>query len=216
MCEHQVLEVLGEDGRVLAGLGADGSYLALGIALVHTGAQRTAVLGLIVVGACLLVITVEVGDDVGSLANLALLCAQEVVLIQMGIAGALAEQDETVLYGGEVGIGIVGNIRLHLVCHDATALGRAWVGNPYLQVVLMTVLCEDEQFVGVAAELDAWDIAFSLQRHTNLSCGTALDVESVHGYLTVGLSGNGIFILVGTGIFGICLYLGHHTLVHGE
>ena len=80
----------------------------------------------------------------------------------------------------------------------------------------MTVLCEDEQFVGVAAELDAWDIAFSLQRHANLSCGTALDVEGVHGYLAVGLSGNGIFILVGTGIFGICLYLGNHTLVHGE
>ena len=42
--EHQLLEVAGEDGRVLAGFGADGGYLALGVALVDSGAQRTAVL----------------------------------------------------------------------------------------------------------------------------------------------------------------------------
>ena len=134
----------------------------------------------------------------------------------MCIARALAKQDETVLYGGEDGIGIVGHVGFHLVGYDAAAFGGAGVGSPYLQVVLMAVLGEDEQFVGVAAELDAGDVAFGLQRYFHLTCGTALDVEGVHRYLAVGLSGNGILVFVGTWILGILLHLGQHALVHGE
>ena len=64
--------------------------------------------------------------------------------------------------------------------------------------------------------MDAWNVSVLGEGELHVADGTALDVESLHLHNAVGLSGNGIFVVVGAGIVGILCLLGIHALVPGE
>ena len=197
-------------------LGGQLHHLALGITAVHGLAHGGFLVGGIIGGAHLGVVAVEVGDHIVALGELAFQRAVEIIEIEVVVAAALAHEHEGAGQQAQVLVGVLVDIAFGMVAHDAAAFRGARVGDVDVQLVLVAVLGEHEQFFGMVGKLDAGDIAVRVERQLHVAYLAALDVEALHLHRAVLLSCHGVLVAVAPGVVGILGLALVHAIVERE
>ena len=97
-------------------------------------------------------------------------------------------------------------------CEARHAAAR--VHHVEIHAVLVAVEGHHGQTLGVGGADDARHVAVGIEGNRQLTRGAAQEIVAVYAHFRIVGAGNGVFVVVGAGIFGIFLEGGFHALEH--
>ena len=160
----------------------------------------------------LLVVAVDVGNIILPVANLPLLRAVHRVEIEVHVAIAVAGEQDVAFAHNHLAEHVLLHIFGNAFLDEQLGNGGACIHGVEVQHVLMAVHRSHDDLIGFAHREDARQIAIGVDRHLQLACLSALDVEAPSRNGGIHLAGLRIFIAVEAGIELVFGTLGLHAL----
>ena len=170
---HVVLHVRAELCAVDTFLCGKLGLFSLAVYLVHSLAERTFFIADVIA-------TVYFIVSAGNLFNQ---ISTHAVPVQMIITAFFAQIAEVFGIENDIVEYILLDIRIAFVTQHLFANRGTGISEIHIQTILMTVQCDDGQFIGILRETDARDVAISIHRYLHLAGHFRLDVKGMYGYL---------------------------------